>query len=57
MIRREAVPVAVPIPKGYVPTLAVCLLNSTAFDPKQTPLVPSIVTSCASATLLVAMFT
>ena len=32
MIRHEAVPVAVPIPKGYVPTLAVCLLNSTAFE-------------------------
>ena len=28
---REAFEVDVPIPKGYVPTLAVCLLNSTAF--------------------------
>ena len=28
---RKAIEVSVPIPKGYVPTLAVCLLNSTAF--------------------------
>ena len=31
-IRRETVKVVVPIPKGYVPTLAVCLLNSTEFE-------------------------
>ena len=31
-IRRRTVKVAVPIPKGYVPTLAVCLLNSKAFE-------------------------
>ena len=31
-VRRKAIKVSVPIPKGYVPTLAVCLLNSTAFE-------------------------
>ena len=31
-MRRKAIKVSVPIPKGYVPTLAVCLLNSTAFE-------------------------
>ena len=32
---REAFEVDVPIPKGYVPTLAVCLLNSAAFKADQ----------------------
>ena len=49
-IRRETVQVVVPIPKGYVPTLAVCLLNSTEFEADATsPQYRDIMCLCYSA--------
>ena len=49
-IRRETIQVVVPIPKGYVPTLAVCLLNSTEFEADTTnPQYRDIMCLCYSA--------
>ena len=48
--RRQTDIVAVPIPKGYVPTLAVCLLNMTAFEADTTsPQYRDIMCLCYSA--------
>ena len=48
--RRRTVKVSVPIPKGYVPTLAVCLLDSTIFEADyDSPQYRNIMCLCYSA--------